>query len=418
MNTIRFFLYRVVFSLVVALSLTACDRDSAAHDEHEHHAEESEHEPARGPHGGRILADGPFSLELAIFESGVPPEFHAWARHEDAAVDPAKVTLQVELTRLGGAVERFDFAPAGDFLRGSSEVHEPHSFDVQVVATHEGQTFRWTYDSYEGRTTIAADVAQSAGIETAVAGPGTILDEASLYGALVPDATRVREVRARYPGVIRAAHVRIGETVRAGDVLASVESNESLQTYSVTAPIAGVITQRHAEPGEQTSEASLFEIADFSRVWAELSIFPRDRARLREGQSARVTAEGGVTSQGKLDYLSPVGARGSQSVVGRVVLDNTDGRWTPGQFVEARITVAQTPVDIAVPLSALQSFRDFTVVFAQVGETYEVRMLELGKRDAERVEVLGGLAPDTRYVVRNSYLIKADIEKAGASHDH
>ncbi len=68
--------------------------------------------------------------------------------------------------------------------------------------------------------------------------------------------------------------------------------------------------------------------------------------------------------------------------------------------------------------SGLQRFRDFTVVFAQVGDSYEVRMLELGARDGENVEVLGGLKPGTRYVAEQSYLIKADIEKSGASHDH
>ena len=71
-----------------------------------------------------------------------------------------------------------------------------------------------------------------------------------------------------------------------------------------------------------------------------------------------------------------------------------------------------------MPLSALQRFRDFEVVFAQVGDIYEVRMLELGRRDARFVEVLEGLSPGTKYVTDNSYLIKADIEKAGASHDH
>jgi cobalt-zinc-cadmium efflux system membrane fusion protein len=75
-------------------------------------------------------------------------------------------------------------------------------------------------------------------------------------------------------------------------------------------------------------------------------------------------------------------------------------------------------VGLAVPLSALQRFRDFEVVFAQVGETYEVRMLSLGRRDSRSVEVLGGLAPGTVIVTDNSYLIKADIEKSGASHDH
>ena len=82
------------------------------------------------------------------------------------------------------------------------------------------------------------------------------------------------------------------------------------------------------------------------------------------------------------------------------------------------MTIGETPVELAVPLSALQRFREFDVVFAQVGETYEVRMLSLGRRDSRAAEVLDGVDPGTVIVTDNSYLIKADIEKAGASHDH
>jgi cobalt-zinc-cadmium efflux system membrane fusion protein len=326
--------------------------------------------------------------------------------------------LTVELARLGGKVDRIAFTPQQEFLRGNQTVEEPHSFDVTIVARHAGREHRFEYASYEGRTTIAADVARDAGIGTAVAGPGSISDELVLYGAIGPDTTRVRQVHARFPGVIRDVTRNVGDAVRAGEALATIESNESLRTYTVTAPIAGTITQRHAAPGEQTDAESLFEIADFSSVWAELDVFSRDRPRLAQGQSVAIVADSGATASGSIAYLAPVGNRASQSLTARVVLDNADGRWTPGQFVEGRVTIATTPVELAVPLSALQRFRDFDVVFAQVGETYEVRMLTLGRRDAERVEVLGGLAPGTTYVTDNSYLIKADIEKSGASHDH
>jgi cobalt-zinc-cadmium efflux system membrane fusion protein len=365
-----------------------------------------------------LLTDGDFALELAIFEAGVPPEFHAWATLRGQPVAPGDVELTVELARLGGAVDRIEFAPQNDYLRGTSVVHEPHSFDVTVVARYSGIEHRFAYESYEGRTTIAADVARDAGIDTRVAGPATISDELVLYGAIAPDATRVRAVHARFAGVIRSATRNVGDSVRSGDALATIESNESLQTYTVTAPISGTITARHAAPGEQTDAEALFEIADFSSVWAELDVFSRDRARLKTGLAVAVTGDNGAAGAGSIDYLAPVGNRASQSVTARVVLDNADGRWTPGQFVEGRVTIGTTPVEIAVPLAALQRFREFDVVFAQVGETYEVRMLTLGRRDANFVEVRGGLEPGTRYVTANSYLIKADIEKAGASHDH
>ncbi len=372
----------------------------------------------RGPHGGRLLEQDGFTVELAIFETGVPPEFRAWVTQDGAAVAPEAAQLTVELARLGGTVDRVAFAPSGEFLRGNREVSEPHSFDVKVAASFGGRNYQWAYESHEGRTRIVAEVAEASGIGTAIAGPGSITETLRLFGSIVPDATRVREIRARFPGVIRSVARQVGDRVRAGDTLAIIESNESLQEYAVTAPLSGVITRRHAEPGEQTDSDSLFEIADFTRVWAEFNAFPRDRPRLREGLKVRVSTDGGITAETVLRYLSPTGDRSMQSVTARVVLENPDALWVPGEFVEARVTLSETPVALAVPLSALQTFRDFNVVFAQVGDEYEVRMLDLGRRDSEQVEVLGGLEPGTVFVSRNSYLIKADIEKSGASHDH
>jgi cobalt-zinc-cadmium efflux system membrane fusion protein len=404
---------------IALLALAGCSSEpEPVADEDTHGSGEPAAEAATGPNGGRLLTDGELTVELAIFESGVEPEYHAWVSEGGTPLPPSAVSLTVELARLGGRVDVIDFTPQAEFLRGNQVVAEPHSFDVTVIARHDGEEHRFEYASYEGRTTIAAEVARDAGIGTATAGPGTIADELVLYGVIGPDTTRIRQVHARFPGVIRTVARNVGDAVRAGETLATIESNESLQTYAVTAPIAGVVTQRHAAPGEQTDAESLFEIADYSTVWAELDVFSRDRPRLSQGLPVAITTDNGLLASGSIDYLAPVGNRASQSLTARVVLDNADGRWTPGQFVEGRVTITTTPVALAVPLSALQRFRDFDVVFAQVGETYEVRMLTLGRRDTMNVEVLGGLEPGTTYVAENSYLIKADIEKSGASHDH
>ena len=101
-----------------------------------------------------------------------------------------------------------------------------------------------------------------------------------------------------------------------------------------------------------------------------------------------------------------------------VKLTNDNQSLSEGSFVSANIEVATIDVPLAVKRVGLQGFRDFTVVYAKVGEQYEVRMLELGKMGGEWVEVLGGIEPGTEYVTENSYILKADIEKSGASHDH
>ena len=372
----------------------------------------------RGPNNGRLLRDGDFVLELAIYETGVPPEFRVWVTDGGRALDPRRVDLRLLLVRLGGQVEEHHFRPHSDFLRGTRVVDEPHSFVVNAQAAYGGRTYRWEYESFEGRTRISREMAEAFKLETLLAGPGVIEETVTVYGRVVPDAHRVREVSARFEGAIRSVDVLSGETVNAGQPLATVESNESLQPYTIKAPIAGAVTERVASAGEQTGGRRLFTIVDTSSVWAELSVFPGDRSRIGMGTVAHVTpAAGGPTVQGPISFIN-VFSDDNQAVTARVVLDNSNGLLPPGTFVTAQLQIGRHRVPLAVKRSALQSFRDFTVVYEQIGDEYEVRMLELGRGSEEWVEVLGGLAPGSRYVSENSYVLKADIEKSGAAHDH
>ncbi len=371
----------------------------------------------RGANGGRMLRDAGFALELAIFEAGVPPEFRAWVTLDGAPVDPGAVDLNVTLTRLG-ARDEIAFVPQGDYLRGSQVVYEPHSFMVEVQAGHRGQVHRWAYDSIEGRTRIEADMAAAFGIETATAGAAPLRTVPEVYGSVVPAPGRTRAVSARFDGLVQTVSVMPGQTVTRGQELATVESNESLRAYQIDAPIAGVVMTRTANPGEQTNGRVLFSIIDTTRVGAERAVFPGDRGQVGPGTAVTVApATGGTSAEGVISYVSPV-ARMNQSVTARVELDNADGQWPLGTFLTASVVTDEFEVPLAVRRSGLQPFRDFTVVYAQIGDQYEVRMLELGRQDAEWVEVLGGLPPGTRYVTTNSYILKADVEKSGASHDH
>jgi len=412
-----------ILLLGLAFALSACgapDADSgpASHASSGGHEAPAAPEPVKGPNRGRMLQDGAFAIELAIFESGVPPEYHAWPTLDGKAVPLADVNLVVELTRLGDKTSQFTFKPDGEFLRGDGVVKEPHSFSVKVSATHAGKIHIWTFDSFEGRATIASKIAEAAGITTEIAGGTSLTETITLYGRIVANPERQREVSARFPGLIRTVGAKLGDTVKAGEVLGTIESNDSLRVYNLTAPLAGVVTARDANPGEQTGERTLFTITDTSAVLAELSVFPRDRGRVKAGAAVQLRlADGDATAAGKVDRID-VKTGANQAVMARVALTSADAAFLPGIFVSGAVAVATREVPLAVKTVGLQAFRDFTVVYAQVGETYEVRMLELGAQHGEWTEVLGGLEAGEHYVTENSYLIKADIEKSGASHDH
>ncbi len=315
-------------------------------------------------------------------------------------------------------MDHFRFSPVNDFLRGLGVVSEPHSFDVAVHAYHAGKSYDWHFPSYEGRTEIPAQLAREAGIETQVAGPASIAETLLLTGRVQTDPARLSRVRARFDGVVQDVKAGLGDQVSAHAVLARIQSNESLQTYAVTAPIGGVILRQDVQPGMATGDDPLFVIADLSEVWVELDVFARNIDRVQASQPVTIETLDGWTVDGQIDWIAPLAAHASQSVQARVIVNNRDGKLRPGQFVRGRVVVAEHAAELAVRQSAIQRFRDFQVVFARFGELYEVRMLELGKQNTEWAEVLGGLKAGTEYVTGNSYLIKADIEKSGASHDH
>jgi cobalt-zinc-cadmium efflux system membrane fusion protein len=404
-----------------ALALAGCGSREDSEGEHGHgHADEhAEAEVEKGPHNGRLLREGDLTVELAIYEDGIPPEFRAWLTRDGKPVRPDAGSLQVVLSRLGGVVDTHAFTPRGDYLVGSAEVYEPHSFDVQVRANAGSDSATWSYQSYEGRTTIAADIAGQSGIRVAAAGPGVIRDEHEVQGLLTPIEGRHARVVARFPGQIRAVDVGVGDEVKQGQTLATIESNVSLSNYAVTSPLSGTVLSRAAGVGELAGESPLFEIADLSSLWVDLHLFGSDAQHITPGLPVLVSRlSDGVSASTTLERVLPATATASQSTVARATLANADGRWRPGAAVRARVTVAEHAVPLIVPLSALQRFRDWDVVFVRVGDDYEIRPLELGRRDGVNVEVLDGLNVGDAVVVEQSYLVKADIEKSGASHDH
>jgi cobalt-zinc-cadmium efflux system membrane fusion protein len=415
--------------IFLSLLITACGNSTSEQNSSTKmlHGAPVEVEIAKGPHGGRLLTSDNFILELAIFETGVPPEFRAWASLDGADLQPADVKLNIKLTRLsdneGGQVDNINFKPLGDglpgdALRGDRVIYEPHSFVVTINAEHNGTQYNWQYDNFEGRTKIETAVAEALEIETEIAGPVVLQQTINVFGKITTNTENVSQLKARFAGVIKSVTVSIGDKVDKGQTLATVESNESLNLYSIKAPISGVITLRNANPGEQTDDQPLFVITDTSTVWVDLSIFPADINHVKMAAPVRIElADKSLTAKGKITFIDVI-ARANQAVTARVVIDNKDGKFLPGSYVKAKIKVAEHAVPLAVKRTGLQAFRDFTVVYAQVGEEYEVRMLELGRQDNKWIEVLSGLQAGTTYVSENSYVIKADIEKSGASHDH
>lgn len=373
----------------------------------------------KGPNGGLLLSDGNFSLEVTIFETGVPPELRLFAYKNGEPLSPESIEAKIELVRLGNLVDRFIFESKGDYLGAEGVVTEPHSFDVNVFARFEGKDYKWSYESHEGRTIIPDDVAARSGITTEVAGSQEISERLKTNGFIEADPKKVVRVAPRFTGTVERLMVDPGQRVKAGEELAQVENQQTGVSFSVKAPMDGEVLEIKMRPGELATENSYILIADLSTVWAQLRIHSKDRSLVKEGQTVLISSpDKSQSASGTITYISPVASPASQTQLARVVLENDNRQWLPGVYIDGAIETSKDVVPLAVLKSGLQTFRDFTVVFAKVDETYEVRMLEFGRENEETIEVAGGLKAGEVYVTENSFLLKADVLKSGASHDH
>lgn len=410
-------LIRAVLALMLAVPLAACGggADKPAGE----HGEGAAAEPEKGPHRGRMLRDGDFAVEMTVFEDGVPPMFRVFPTRADKPLDPAKVDLTVTLRRLDGEVNVFKFKPNRDWLDGQGTVVEPHSFDVEVVAVVDGKRHQWKYANPEGQTKIAADAAKANGVVIETAGPAVIGETRELYGTVQLASTARSEIRGQFPGRIVSVTKAVGDYVRKGQLLARIESSESMQVYPVYSTVSGVIAERNGNAGDVTFDRPLYVVTDPGQTTAVFNVFPRDLAVVRPGLRVSIeTADGKPIGDTTLGGYLPDGNAAAGTALLRASLPNPGGQLRPGMALRGKVVINAVSVPLAVRTEALQPFRDFTVVFANFGDTYEVRMLELGRKSPEWTEVLGGLKPGTRYAAKGSFLIRSDIEKSGASHDH
>ena len=412
---------KLSFGTLVAVGMIAlfgCGGSDSIHSKGISHSEEARIE--RGPHGGLLFRSGAFSTELAIFENGTPPRFRLYGYRNGSLLAPSDFSGSVTTTRLGGKSDLFELAPAGEFLSSPNVVVEPHSFKIAIVASYQGESFEWSHDSPEARTTLLPTVGRELGVKVDNAEPRTIVRSQKVRGKIFPSEHRIAHIIPRFAGVVREGRKHIGDSVAKGEVLAVIESNQTLQPFTVHSHISGTVLNGHLVVGEFVPEGQwVYIVADLSEVWADFSVRLDESSNIEAGQTIVMnTLSGQKTVQGTVSYIAPYADQRSQAKLVRAVVPNQDGSLPPGSFVTGLIRTGEKRVTVAVKKSAIQRFRDWDVVFVKYGDEYEARPIKLGASDETWVEVIEGLKAGEAYVSDNSFLIKADILKSGASHDH
>lgn len=192
-------------------------------------------------------------------------------------------------------------------------------------------------------------------------------------------------------------------------------------TIEVRAAMSGTVLQVLAAVGSNVTPASpLFKIANTSQLLAVVNV-PADKLNAIN-PNAKVTVKPQVQESteealGKIKYISDVIDPKTRTAQVFIEIAN-QFKWRSGQLVTAQIFENQSTKAMVVREDALQNFRDWDVVFIRVGNDFEARPLELGDKYNGFVEVKSGLKAGQVYAAGNSYLLKAELGKSGATHDH
>lgn len=258
------------------------------------------------------------------------------------------------------------------------------------------------------------------GIEIETAGPGRLQIQRKLSGEIVIEPDRLAHIFPRFPGIVKEVRKHIGDHVRKGEILAIIESNESLAPYAVKSLISGTVTDKHLTLGEViTDDSHAFTITDLSEVWANLSVYQKDLPHVKVGQNVIISA-GQDTPQatGEISYISPLLDEVTRTATARVVLANPDGIWRPGLFITGNVEVDAVRADILVAKTAVETIESQPVVFVQTAEGFKPIAVHIGRQSQTYVEILSGLESGQRYVSKGGFTLKAELAKSSFEDEH
>jgi cobalt-zinc-cadmium efflux system membrane fusion protein len=181
------------------------------------------------------------------------------------------------------------------------------------------------------------------------------------------------------------------------------------------APFAGVVTKYDIAPGElMVPEREVFTVVDTSVVWVLADIYEKDLGKVRVGQIARVKvpAYPDEIFTGKITYIGDVLDSDSRTAKLRCVVANADGRLKLEMFASVEIPLPVREEAIVVPTAAVQVVGDVQVVFVQKSETqFEKRVVEVGERSGDWVEIRSGLRAGERIVSEGAFYVKSALLK-------
>jgi len=183
-------------------------------------------------------------------------------------------------------------------------------------------------------------------------------------------------------------------------------AKKALADTVITAPQAGIVSQRHAQPGEKLPvDGKILTLVDLAQMEVEAAVPAGDIPSIRIGQevSFRVEGFGEREFRGRIDRINPATQTGSRSILVYAVLPNQDGALKGGMFANGSVTLARIDSAQVLPLSAVREENGKAYVMRLASDRLEPRAVTLGLRNEDEgtVQIVAGLDAQSRVVRAN-----------------
>lgn len=253
-------------------------------------------------------------------------------------------------------------------------------------------------------------------IKTEVAKLGNLETTLKAAGRVSENMNKTAKVVSTLEGRLIKLNYDLNDRVKAGDVLALVQTPELLgKALEVKSPIDGVITDRRSTAGELlTKETQIYTISEPADLWVLAEIKERDIGAVKVGQDSvfTVLAYPGEQFHGKVVRVGNRVEEGSRTLEVRIEVSNADGRLKPGMFADVEIVTTVQENVLLIPDAAMQTEGDNQIVFVALdGNKFEKRIVKIGLDQRGLVQILEGVKPGEKVVTDGSFILKSEMLK-------
>lgn len=189
---------------------------------------------------------------------------------------------------------------------------------------------------------------------------------------------------------LQAAHARV-------DI-----ARKSAADTVVRAPFSGIVAERLVGTGDYVSKGmKVATVVRINPVRVELTVPEQYLSQVKVGQAVRLTVDAypGETFNARVRFVSPALKADQRALTVEAVAENTDGRLKPGLFATALLQQPSPAPAMLVPAEAVETVAGTARVYTiSADHKVEERIVTLGDKIGDRIEIASGVKPGERVV--------------------